>query len=203
MAAAAYNYFDKSLDQLTIAETAYLAGLPKAPSNYHPVRNYRRAIERRNWVIARMAENQFVSDEDATKAIAEELTPHFRPAGAQSPEAQFFAEEIRRWIQQNYGDQALYDGGLAVRSTFDPTLAALRREGAAQGSRRLRPAPRLARPGHARRSGDRVEKDARQKCRRWSTSPNGGWRPSRAYGATSCEASDFPTARKDAFRSPK
>ncbi len=122
VAAAAYNYFDKSLDQLTIAETAYLAGLPKAPSNYHPVRNYRRAIERRNWVIERMAENQFVSDEDAQKAIAEELVPHFRPAGAQSPEAQFFAEEIRRWIQQNYGDQALYDGGLAVRSTFDPKL---------------------------------------------------------------------------------
>ena len=48
VAAAAYNYFDKSLDQLTIAETAYLAGLPKAPSNFHPVRNYKRAIERRN-----------------------------------------------------------------------------------------------------------------------------------------------------------
>jgi penicillin-binding protein 1A len=122
VAAAAYNYFDKSLDQLTIAETAYLAGLPKAPSNYHPVRNYRRAIERRNWVIQRMAENQFIGAEDATKAISEELTPHFRPAGAQSPEAQFFAEEIRRWIQQNYGDQSLYDGGLAVRSTFDPRL---------------------------------------------------------------------------------
>jgi penicillin-binding protein 1A len=122
VAAAAYNYFDKSLDQLTVAETAYLAGLPKAPSNYHPVRNYRRAIDRRNWVIARMSENQFISSEDAGKAQAEELVPHFRPAGAQSPEAQFFAEEIRRWIQQNYGDAKLYDGGLAVRSTFDPTL---------------------------------------------------------------------------------
>jgi len=122
VAAAAYNYFDKSLDQLTIAETAYLAGLPKAPSNYHPVRQYRRAIERRNWVIERMAENQFIGDEDAKKAVAEDLVPHFRPAGAQSPEAQYFAEEIRRWIQQNYGDQALYDGGLAVRATFDPRL---------------------------------------------------------------------------------
>lgn len=122
VAAAAYNYFDKSLDQLTVAETAYLAGLPKAPSNYHPVRNYRKAIDRRNWVIARMSENQFISSEDAGKAQAEELVPHFRPAGAQSPEAQFFAEEIRRWIQQNYGDAKLYDGGLAVRSTFDPTL---------------------------------------------------------------------------------
>ncbi|MDZ4867553.1 MAG: penicillin-binding protein 1A [Alphaproteobacteria bacterium] len=122
VAAAAYNYFDKSLDQLTIAETAYLAGLPKAPSNYHPIRQARKAIERRNWVIERMSENQFIGDEDAKKAVGEPLVPHFRPAGAQSPEAQYFAEEIRRWIQQNYGDQALYDGGLAVRSTFDPKL---------------------------------------------------------------------------------
>lgn len=122
VAAAAYNYFDKSLDQLTIAETAYLAGLPKAPSNFHPVRQYKRAIERRNWVIERMSVNQFISEEDLKTAIAEDLIPRFRPAGAQSPDAQYFAEEIRRWIQQNYGDQSLYDGGLAVRSTFDPTL---------------------------------------------------------------------------------
>jgi len=122
VAAAAYNYFDKSLDQLTIAETAYLAGLPKAPSNIHPVRQYKRAIERRNYVIERMSLNQFISDEDAKTAVAEDLIPRFRPPGAQSPDAQYFAEEIRRWIQQNYGDQSLYDGGLAVRSTFDPTL---------------------------------------------------------------------------------
>ena len=122
VAAAAYNYFDKSLDQLTIAETAYLAGLPKAPSNYHPVRQYKRAIERRNWVIERMSENQYIGEEDAKTAVSEDLVPHFRPAGAQSPDAQYFAEEVRRWIQQNYGDKSLYEGGLAVRSTFDPTL---------------------------------------------------------------------------------
>jgi penicillin-binding protein 1A len=122
VAAAAYNYFDKSLDELTLAETAYLAGLPKAPSNYHPVRQYKRAIERRNYVIDRMAENQLISEEDAKSALAEDLVPKFRPPGAQSPDAQYFAEEIRRWIQQKYGDQSLYDGGLAVRSTFDPTL---------------------------------------------------------------------------------
>lgn len=122
VAAAAYNYFDKSLDQLTIAETAYLAGLPKAPSNYHPVRHYKRAIERRNWVIQRMSENQHIGEEDAKTAVSEDLIPHFRPAGAQSPDAQYFAEEVRRWIQQNYGDKSLYEGGLAVRSTFDPTL---------------------------------------------------------------------------------
>ena len=122
VAAAAYNYFDKSLDELTLAETAYLAGLPKAPSNYHPVRQYKRAIERRNYVIDRMAENQLISEEDARGALAEDLVPKFRPPGAQSADSEYFAEEIRRWIQQKYGDQALYDGGLAVRSTFDPTL---------------------------------------------------------------------------------
>jgi len=122
VAAAAYNYFDKSLDELTLAETAYLAGLPKAPSNYHPVRQYKRAIERRNYVIDRMAENQLISDEDARIALAEDLVPKFRPPGAQSADSEYFAEEIRRWIQQKYGDQSLYDGGLAVRSTFDPTL---------------------------------------------------------------------------------
>ena len=122
VAAAAYNYFDKSLDELTLAETAYLAGLPKAPSNYHPVRQYKRAIERRNYVIDRMAENQLISEEDARTALAEDLVPKFRPPGAQSADSEYFAEEIRRWIQQKYGDQALYDGGLAVRSTFDPTL---------------------------------------------------------------------------------
>lgn len=122
VAAAAYNYFDKSLEQLTIAEVAYLASLPKAPSNYHPVRQKRAAIERRNWVIEQMAKNGFITSEAAQTARAEDLIPRFRPVGAQSSDAQFFAEQIRRQIQQTYGDKALYDGGLAVRSTFDPRM---------------------------------------------------------------------------------
>ena len=61
VAAAALNYFGKSLDELDIAEVAFLAALPKAPSNYDPVRNPRGAIERRNWVIGQMADNGYIT----------------------------------------------------------------------------------------------------------------------------------------------
>ena len=59
VAAAALNYFDKPLDQLALAEIAYLAALPKAPNNYHPVRNNRAAINRRNWVLDEMRQNGY------------------------------------------------------------------------------------------------------------------------------------------------
>ena len=62
VATAALNYFDKSLNELSVAEAAYLAALPKGPSNYHPVRNRNAAISRRNWVINQMHKNGFISD---------------------------------------------------------------------------------------------------------------------------------------------
>jgi penicillin-binding protein 1A len=125
VAAAAYNYFDKSLDQLTVSEVAYLAALPKAPSNYHPIRQRKAALERRNWVIKQMADNGFISRETMETAKAEDLIPRFRPVGAQSADSQYFAEQIRRQLQQQYGLKALYDGGLSVRSTFDPRMQAI------------------------------------------------------------------------------
>src|SRR5690606_31512529 len=63
VAGAALTYFNKSVNELTVAESAYLAALPKGPSNYHPFRHTQRAIERRNWVIDQMAENGYVSRE--------------------------------------------------------------------------------------------------------------------------------------------
>src|SRR5262250_3244553 len=68
IAAASLVYFDKAVNELTIPEAAYLASLPKAPNNYHPFRQRERAIERRNWVIDRMAESGFVKTADAEKA---------------------------------------------------------------------------------------------------------------------------------------
>ena len=65
VAAAALNYIDKSLDQMDVAEVAFLAALPKAPSNYDPVRNARGATERRNWVISQMADNGYITDAQA------------------------------------------------------------------------------------------------------------------------------------------
>src|SRR6478736_6675252 len=73
IASAALTYFDKSVNELTIAEAAYLASLPKGPANYHPFKHADRAIERRTWVIGQMVENGYVTPEEGAKAKAEPL----------------------------------------------------------------------------------------------------------------------------------
>jgi penicillin-binding protein 1A len=122
VAAAALNYFGKSLDQLDIAEVAFLAALPKAPSAYDPVRNHKTALDRRNWVIGQMRENGYITAEQAEAAIAEPLITQTRAVGSQTQDADYFVEEVRRELYARYGEQALYDGGLQVRSTLDTTL---------------------------------------------------------------------------------
>lgn len=122
VAAAALNYFDKPLDELTIGEAAYLAVLPKAPNNYHPVRQRERAIGRRDYVIGRMLERGYITEAEANAARAEELVAHDRLAGDQYVAASHFVEEIRRQVQEQYGERALYDGGLSIRSTLDTRL---------------------------------------------------------------------------------
>lgn len=121
VAAAALNYFDKSLDELTIEEAAYIAAIPKGPSNYHPVLNYDRAVERRNWVIGRLAEDGKIDAEAARTAQATPLVAKIAPPlGARDWASEYFAEEVRKQIAERYGTDALYDGGLAVRTTIDP-----------------------------------------------------------------------------------
>ena len=123
VAAAALNYFDKALEDLTIAEAAYLAAIPKGPSNYHPVLNHDRAVQRRNWVISRMREDGRITSEAAAEATASPLEAQIAPPlGARDWASEYFAEEVRRQIAELYGDEALYDGGLAVRTTLDPNL---------------------------------------------------------------------------------
>ncbi len=122
VAAAALNYFDKSLDELTIADAAFLAALPKAPSNYNPKYRYKAALDRRNWVIGQMEENGYITDAEAKEAIATPLVTQMRPMGIQAEDADYFVEEIRRILYAKYGEKALYDGGLQVRSTLDTRL---------------------------------------------------------------------------------
>jgi len=123
VAAAALNYFDKSLDELTVAEAAYLATLSKGPSNYHPIHNHDRAVERRNWVIGRMLEDGRITREEADEARASPLAAVIAPPlGARDWASEYFAEEVRKQIAELYGTEALYDGGLAVRTTLDPNL---------------------------------------------------------------------------------
>ncbi|MBZ0216494.1 MAG: transglycosylase domain-containing protein [Fimbriimonadaceae bacterium] len=119
VAAASLNYFSKSVNELTVAEAAFLAALPKAPNNYHPVRYPERALERRNWVLDRMYENGYMSAEQAEQAKAQPMTLNFRPTGAQIFAADFFAEEVRRQLYEIYGQDKLYEGGLSVRTTLD------------------------------------------------------------------------------------
>jgi penicillin-binding protein 1A len=121
VAAAALNYFDKPLNELTIEEAAYLAAIPKGPNNYHPVNNYERALDRRNWVINRLFEDGKITREQHDAATATPLVAKIAPPlGARDWASEYFAEEVRKQIAERYGSEALYDGGLAVRTTIDP-----------------------------------------------------------------------------------
>jgi len=133
VAAAALNYFDKSVHELTVSEVAYLAALPKAPNNYHPFLKRERAIERRNWVIDRMVENGYVSKEDGEKAKSEPLGVNPRVLSPNTYAAGFFAEEVRRELADRYGEKKLYEGGLSVRTTLDPKMQLMARRALVDG----------------------------------------------------------------------
>src|SRR5690606_21835210 len=122
VAAAALNYFDKALYELTSAEAAYLAALPKGPNNYHPFRRTQQAIDRRNWVLDRMVENGYMDAAAATKSKEEGLNVKPRSSGSQLYSAEYFTEEVRRQLGKLYGEAELYGGGLSVRTTLDPQL---------------------------------------------------------------------------------
>jgi penicillin-binding protein 1A len=154
VAAASLNYFNKSLDQLTLAEAAYLASLPKGPNNYHPVRRKQQATERRNWVLGQMARNGFITQEEADAARAEELVSTDRMSGETYVASAHFVEELRREAlamfkaqgvdakdgKRQTPEQMLYDGGLSIRATVDTRLqvaaSAALRKGLEQYDRR-------------------------------------------------------------------
>lgn len=122
VAAAALNYFDKPLSELTVGEAAYLSILPKGPANYQLPRNRERAIDRRNYAISRMLERGYITEEQAREATASDLVVHNRLAGDQYVAASHFVEEVRRQVQDQYGERALYDGGLSIRTTINTEL---------------------------------------------------------------------------------
>src|SRR6202163_2535435 len=133
VAAASLLYFDKSVHELTIAEAAYLAALPKGPNNYNPFRKRDEAIARRNYVIDRMAEDGYIPTDVADKAKKEPLDITVRPTGAHAFAAEYFTEEVRRYIYDNYGEKKLYEGGLSVRTTLDPKIQVMARQAMING----------------------------------------------------------------------
>lgn len=117
---ASYNYFNKSIDELTIEEAALLAAMPKAPSDFDPRRNPKRALERRNYVISRMQSDGYIPKEQADEAIA-------KPIKLAEPKERdivtsYFAEEVRRELDKRYGKKELYEGGMTVHTTLDPKM---------------------------------------------------------------------------------
>lgn len=123
--AAAHAYFDKELDELGLAQMAYLAILPKGPANYDPFRNTARALERRNWALGEMESNGFITAQQRVAAQAEPIgaisrrTPKFERVGG------YFVEEVRRELIDKFGETArdgpysVYSGGLWVRTSLD------------------------------------------------------------------------------------
>ncbi len=121
VAAAALNYFDKPLSELTVEEAAYLAALPKGPNNYNPRTRYDAAVARRNWVIGRMAEDGYIDELTAENAKSQPLKVVERE-NRFLKNAEYFSEETRREIEKRFGAEALNEGGLIVRTTVDPRL---------------------------------------------------------------------------------
>jgi penicillin-binding protein 1A len=124
VATAALNYFNKSLDELTVAEAALLAGLPKAPSSYDPRRSQAAALQRRNYVVGRMAEDGYITPAEAEAARAEPIVLR-EQAPTEVAEADFFIEEVRRQLVARLGEEGFYEGGLSVRVTVSSTLQAI------------------------------------------------------------------------------
>ena len=126
VASAAQTYFNKMLDEVSLAEAAYLAVLPKAPSRYHPVKQRERALARRNFVLKEMFENGYIDNYQFTQAkkeplitVQEKQIESFKVA---LPSRTYFTDEIRRQLSRNFGKEQFFTGGLTIRATVDKSL---------------------------------------------------------------------------------
>jgi penicillin-binding protein 1A len=126
VAAAAYNYFGKPMQDLDLAEMAYLAALPKGPDNYHPIRAKAKAIERRNWIIGQMEDLGWVTRAEAEAAKKEDLKVQQAPTRAHYRDADYFVEEVRQQGLADIGKE-LNEGGYYIRTTLDPRLQTIAR----------------------------------------------------------------------------
>ena len=127
--AAARAYFDRDVDQLALHEAAYLAVLPKAPSNYDPIRATQKALDRRNYVLREMAGNGFITDAQRAAASATGLgTIRYGSNAKFREQGGYFLEEVRRTLLAKYGETAedgphsIYAGGLNVRTSMMPMM---------------------------------------------------------------------------------
>ena len=120
VASASLNYFNKSLNDLNIEESAFLAALPKAPNNYNPKINYSKALERRNWVLEKMYKNKFIDslqllDKKKPILIVDRYEDKFQ-------EANYYKEEVRKRLNNLLGNKSLNEEGLIIKTSIDTSL---------------------------------------------------------------------------------
>ena len=124
--AAAQSYFNKPLSDLSPAEAAFLAVHPKAPYSYHPVKNREAALARRDFILREMHENGYLTDEGYEVALADPLRTvqngDFTSFFEERPSRDYFTDEIRRQLSQNFGEDEFFSGGLSIRATVDPEM---------------------------------------------------------------------------------
>ncbi|MGH1421447.1 MAG: penicillin-binding protein 1A [Hyphomonas sp.] len=119
---AALNYFNKSLPELDLSEAAILASLAKAPSAVNPYRRPEKLLSRRNYVLGRMVEDGYVTQEEADAAMALPLSTTRRFRGPEYAATTYFVQELRRDLTKTYGDDTLQQSGLSIRSTIDTKM---------------------------------------------------------------------------------
>ncbi len=134
--AAAQTYFSKDVKELTIAECAMLAALPKAPSTYSPRRNLDLTLERRGYVLRRMYEDGYITHEQYETAIKEDpvIVTRSNPDFKIAPD---FVSHVRKYIERKYGVDALEKGGLQIYTTADLELTKKAHESMDAGLREL------------------------------------------------------------------
>ena len=137
VAAAALNYFDKSLDNLDLSEAAFLAALPKAPNNYNPIYKKKQAMMRRNWVLYQMSKNGFIED-DVRKIESKKIINIRKSSGIDDGYAPYFTEEVRKILIKNEKiGSKLYTNGYSVRTTLDPSIQLKAEEALIEGLENL------------------------------------------------------------------
>jgi penicillin-binding protein 1A len=123
ISAASQVYYDKKLGDLTLAQSAMIAGLPKAPSKYNPISNPERALIRRNYILGRMRILKYIEEEEFDQALSEPITAELHRTRTIA-EAQYVSEQVRAKLFEQYGEE-VYKAGLRVYTSIDGELQAV------------------------------------------------------------------------------
>ncbi len=130
--AAAQGYFNKTVQELTLAESALLAGLPQAPSKWAPTYSMANATRRRNQVLKRMADEGYIDSAEKTAAMEEPIVLKLAES-VDNNETSYYVEHIRRYLQKKYGANTLYRGGMKVYINMDLQKQILAQNALTQG----------------------------------------------------------------------